>query len=422
MSEAEIEAVWYVRLPDNWANAPEWMSFSRLREIEACPRRWSLNAASYPEIWSRRGYPPKVYLAPLAGQIIHAALETIINALNHAGCVSVTDEHFVRVMRELGGYTKIIEETVKNICKKLQDNPRFANKSDYISAKLRTSVPALREQLQIFIGKLRLKGGLETSAASGSQSNRGGSRCALSNGTFSEIELRVEQLHWRGFIDALILSDVSCELVDYKTGGLKPEHEEQVRLYSLLWARDTRLNPTGRVADRLTLAYSTIDVAVEPPTSSQLDALEQEIISRTKIALGLAQQTLPPAMPNINNCGYCSVRQLCDDYWTPQVQNTLAQEVMRELPVAGEHLIDLEIGNLEQQTPLSWSAVVLLCRALPVRSQVLIRLSESTSLLQNIFSNGIRIRVLDALLINQPEGDVTITCVHLTKMSEAFIV
>ena len=422
MSETEIEAVWYIRLPHNWANTPEWMSFSRLREIEACPRRWSLNAASYPEIWSRRGYPPKIYLAPLTGQIIHAALETITNALNRAGCISVTDEHFVRVMRELGGYTKIVKETIKNICNNLQENPRFTDKSNYISTKLHTSVPALREQLQILTGKLRLQGGFGTSVASGSKSNRGGARSALSNGTYSEIELRVDQLRWRGFVDALALSDASCELVDYKTGALKPEHEEQVRLYSLLWARDAQLNPTGRIADSLTLAYSTTDVAVEPPTSSQLAALEQEFISRTKIALGLAQQTPPSAVPNINNCGYCPVRQLCDDYWTPQVQQTLAQEIMRESLAASEYLIDLQVDNLEQQAPLSWSAVVLLCRVLPARSQVLIRLSESTPLLQNIFSKGTRIRILDALLIDQPEADVTITSVHLTKMSEAFIV
>jgi hypothetical protein len=422
MSETEIEAVWYIRLPHNWANTPEWMSFSRLREIEACPRRWSLNSASYPEIWSRRGYPPKIYLAPLAGQIIHAALEIITNALNRAGCISVTDEHFVRVMRELGGYTKIIEETSKSICNNLQENPRFTDKSNYISTKLRASVPALREQLQILTGKLRLQGVFVTSVASESQSNRGGVRSALSNGTYSEIEVRIDPLRWRGFIDALILSDASCELVDYKTGVFKSEHEEQVRLYSLLWARDAQLNPIGRIADCLTLAYSTTDVAVEPPTNSQLDALEQEIISRTKIALGLVRQTPPPALPNINNCGYCPVRQLCDDYWTPRVQQTLAQEVMRELPAAGEHLIDLEVDNFEQQTPLSWSAVVLLCRALPVHSQVLIRLSESTSLPQNIFSKYTRIRILDALLINQPEDDVTIASIHLTKMSEAFIV
>jgi hypothetical protein len=120
----------------------EWMSYSRLREMEECPRRWSLSSASYPEIWSRRGYPSKIYFSALAGQIIHAALEMITIALNRAGCVSVRDDSFVSVMRELGGYTKIVEATVENTCADLKDNPRFTSKSDYISKKIRNLVPS----------------------------------------------------------------------------------------------------------------------------------------------------------------------------------------------------------------------------------------------------------------------------------------
>ncbi|MEK6407048.1 MAG: PD-(D/E)XK nuclease family protein [Acidobacteriota bacterium] len=420
MSKAEIEAVWYARLPDKWADAPEWMSFSRLLELEACPRRWSLNSASYSEIWSHQGYPPKVHLAALAGQIIHSALEAIGKALSRAGCSSVTDEHFVSVMRELGGYSKIIEETINNLCDNSQDNPRFASKFNYISTRLQNSVPALREQLQVLTAKLRLQAGVEATTVRGSQNNRGAARSALGNATYPEVELRVEPLRWRGFVDVLSLSDTGCEIVDYKTGMPKPEHEDQVRVYSLLWARDEQLNPTGRTVDCLTLAYSTIDVAVEPPTTTQLDILEQEIVSRSKTALGLAHQTPPPAVPSIHNCGYCPVRQMCGDYWTPQVQQVLAEEVLHETPVTNEDFIDLEIENPKQQTPLSWSALVVLCRALPARSQILIRLSEPTPLLQNIFNSGVRIRVLDALLINQLEEDVS--SVYLTKMSEAYIV
>lgn len=422
MSKGEIEAVWYARLPDKWADAPEWMSFSRLLELEACPRRWSLNSALYPEIWSHKGYPPKVHLAAFDGQIIHSALEAIGKALNRGGCLSVTDEQFVGVMRELGGYSKIIEETIKNLCDNFQDNPRFVSKFDYLLTNLRNSVPTLREQLQVLTAKLRLQKGVAAMTARGSRSNRGAGRSALSNATYSEVELRVEPLRWRGFVDALTLSDTSCEIVDYKTGMPKPEHEEQVRVYSLLWARDQELNPTGRTLDRLTLAYSTTDVAVEPPTTTQLENLEQEIVTRTKTALGLARQSPPLAVPNIHNCGYCPVRQLCDDYWTPQVQQVLAEAILHEAAVTNEEFVDLEIENPKQQTPLSWSALVVLCRALPARSQILIRLSEPTPLLQSIFNSGIRIRVLDALLINQPEDHVNIPSVYLTKMSEAYIV
>jgi PD-(D/E)XK nuclease superfamily len=422
MSKSEIDAIWYARLPDKWADAPEWMSFSRLLELEACPRRWSLHSALYPEMWSHKGYPPKAHLAALEGQIIHSALEAIGNALNDAGCLSVADEHFVGIMRELGGYSKIIEKTIKNLCDNFQDNPRFARKFSYISTRLQSSVPALREQLQVLTAKLRLQAGLDATTVRGSQKTRGAPRSALRNATYSEVELRVERLRWRGFVDVLSLSDTSSEIVDYKTGMPKAEHEEQVRVYSLLWARDEQLNPTGRTLDRLTLAYSTIDVAVEPPTTTQLDILEQQIVSRTTNALGLSRQSPPPAVPSIHNCGNCPVRQLCSDYWTPQVQKVLGEEVLDESPVTNEDFIDLEIESAKQQTPLSWSALVVLCRALPARSQILIRLTEPTPLLQNIFNSGIRIRILDALLISQPEEDAAIPSAYLTQMSEAYIV
>lgn len=420
MSQSEIVAVWYARLPHHRPAPPDWMSFSRLLEIEGCPRRWSLNAALYPEIWSRQGYPPKVHLATLQGQVIHSGLETISNALSRAGCPSVTDERFVGVMRELGGYTKIIEAAIKRLTQNLHENPRFASKANYISTKLRRSVPVLREQLQIMTTKLRLRDGAKSSTVSGSETPVA-VRLALSNGIYSEVELRAEGLRWRGFVDALTVSDTGCEIVDYKTGVPKPEHEEQLRVYSLLWVRDEQINPTGRTFNRLTLAYPTIDVNVESPSSTQLDILEQEISSRTKSALGIVGQDPPPALPSINNCAYCQVRQLCGDYWTPHVQSTLAEEVLRLSSVAKVDFFDLEIEDLKQQTPLSWTARVVLCRILSTGSQVLVRIAEPTQLLEDIFNSGKRIRVLDGRLVDQPE-DAEMRGVYLTKASEAYIV
>lgn len=105
----EVNALWYARPPLKWATEPTWMSVSALLNIEACPRRWSLSYAHYPDIWDRRGYPPKPYLAALAGQIIHGALESIIRSLSQAGCSSIHDSVFVSVLRELGGYTCVFQ-------------------------------------------------------------------------------------------------------------------------------------------------------------------------------------------------------------------------------------------------------------------------------------------------------------------------
>jgi len=44
----------------------------------------------------------------------------------------------------------------------------------------------------------------------------------------AEVELRVERLSWHGFVDLINLSDKTCELIDFKTGEFKPDHEFQI--------------------------------------------------------------------------------------------------------------------------------------------------------------------------------------------------
>src|SRR6266446_6338891 len=254
MPESAVDPMWLVRLPHDWPGAPAWMSFSDLQNIETCPRRWSLSAASYPNIWSHRGYPPKIYLATLYGRILHGALELIVKSLNRASCSSVADESFVNVMRGLGGYTSIIQQAATDVLDKLNENPRFTPRSRYVVAELTRAAPTLCENLQVLIGKLRLGG---AHFGVGAQQPR---RSALNEGTYSEIQLRVAKMHWHGFVDILTVSESNCEIVDFKSGEPAPEHEEQVRVYSLLWARDSELNPKGRMANCLTLSYSRGDI------------------------------------------------------------------------------------------------------------------------------------------------------------------
>ncbi|MGH9908148.1 MAG: PD-(D/E)XK nuclease family protein [Pyrinomonadaceae bacterium] len=275
MPVSAVEPMWLVRLPDEWPNAAPWMSFSDLQNIEACPRRWSLSAASYPNVWSHRGYPPKIYLATLHGHILHAALELIVKSLSRASCPSVADESFVNVMRGLGGYTSIIEQAAARVLERLNENPRFTPRSRYVLAELKKAAPALRESLQILISKLRLGPG---HLSGGVQQPH---RSALNEGTYAEIELRVAKMRWHGFVDILTLLESNCEIVDFKTGDPTPEHEDQVRVYSLLWARDSELNPQGRIANCITLSFSRGDVTVKSLNDHELSLLESDLELRS---------------------------------------------------------------------------------------------------------------------------------------------
>src|SRR5262245_12306568 len=101
---------WKAALPATWPRPPETMTVSTLAEIEACPRRWALSTASYPELWNGRGYPQRLFTSALAGTILHLAIETIVKGLVQSGCSSVHDPAAALLMKELGGYTNLLNK------------------------------------------------------------------------------------------------------------------------------------------------------------------------------------------------------------------------------------------------------------------------------------------------------------------------
>src|SRR5438445_387754 len=104
--------LWATCAPTKWPAAPTEMTVTTLAEIERCPRRWALSAAEYAGLWSGRGYPPRLQFSALAGTVVHIALETITIKLVRAACSSVEDPKASQVMRDLGGYTKVVRECI----------------------------------------------------------------------------------------------------------------------------------------------------------------------------------------------------------------------------------------------------------------------------------------------------------------------
>lgn len=419
MNGQNATTIWHVRPPSAAAEAPEWMSFSRLREIEACPRRWSLGAASYPDVWSGRGYPRKEHLATLTGQVIHNSLDKILRALTQAGCASVRDACFVGVLRALGGYSKIIEDAINDAEVRLRANPRHSHNVESLTDNLRADIPELRARLQRLASRLRLEG--VQARRPGEGSARARQRSALSPGSYSELELRDESKRWHGYVDAITISDGRCEIVDYKTGEPKPEHRQQVHIYNLLWARDEQLNPASRPVTSLTLLYPDRDVDVTPLTEAELTLLEQELASRTKAALESVRRTPPPAFPTLQNCSHCPVRHLCEDYWTLKAQQRLLQESISQVPRDDIQHVDLEVSEIEQQTSSIWAAKVHSCRLLPPNTQVMIRAGNAHPAILTVLKNERRVRIIDALIQNVGDEGKQTSFVVLTKFSEAFI-
>jgi hypothetical protein len=242
----------FVAAPKAWPALPREVSVSTLSEIESCPRRWALNSAEYPELWGRRGYPPRLSVPSLTGSVIHLTLQTITKALARAGCDSLQHEDAVQVMRSLGGYTKVINNCIERILQRFASNPRASPMMEIAVRTLQSRIPEMRAQVQTLLGRIKL----QKSSPLGVLPDQGGRpRTPLGPGTYPELELRVPRIGWHGVADLLLLSNNSCSIVDFKTGEPDDSHRFQLRVYALLWSRDVDLNPAGRKVDRLTLSY-----------------------------------------------------------------------------------------------------------------------------------------------------------------------
>lgn len=327
------------------------MSLSTLSELEACPRRWALSAAEYAHVWKERGYPRALQPTALEGMVVHLALQRITSALVERGCPSLLDERAISTLRELGGYTAIILGSLARALQPYEENPRAAPVLDRIRHRLAARVPELRSRVQRFLSRIHP----ESHAARSEDPTthpQWESRHQLQHGSHAEVELRASKLGWLGVVDLLTLSTTWCEIRDFKTGTSKQEHEFQVRTYALLWARDNDLNPSGRLADKLVLSYDKGDVEVPAPSAPELRSLEDELRERSAAALAALQTDRPEARPGPENCEYCAVRHLCEEYWQWHARQGGNRESSKG------QFADLQIKLTGRHGPSSWDGVV----------------------------------------------------------------
>jgi hypothetical protein len=381
------------------------MTVSALKEIESCPRRWALMSADYPDLWAKRGYPPRLLVAGLRGNVVHIALETVAKALSRAGCTSVHDGRAVQVMRDLGGYSKVLNDCVHLVQEQLTSNPRAAKMLDAALRSLRCQIPEMRAQAQGLLNRVNLH------AATAETTSHPTGRGRLGPGTYTELELRAPGIGWRGRADVVTVSEASCEILDFKTGVCDESHVFQIRVYALLWSRDLELNPSSRRADKLTLAYEGASVHIDAPTPSELESLESELIDRRKAATADVGRRPPEARPSVDNCRFCSVRQLCEDYWQSQ------RFVGPDAGAPDASFADLEVSIGRRHGNSSWDATVKKSCAAPEGASILLRMATPSPEIRE----HDRIRVLDAHLSEIGKGEGQPAVATLTSVSEVFL-
>ena len=387
---------------------PLW-SFSSLRDAGSCPRRYALAHASYPDLWDGRGYPRIPALAALFGDVVHGALDTIVKALVAADCESAQSPEAVTVLRQLGGYTAVIERAAEARLAALPGNPRLNDDSRHrIQRGLRNKVADARVQVQAFITNAVIAPGGKAHEAGTPAAGRApgaavsGERAPLSLGLHAEVTLTVPQLRLTGRVDLLRIAEPGAHITDYKTGAESPSHAEQLRLYALLWDLDRDTNPGRRPVAGLTAAYPGRDAAIPVPGEPELRDIEKQIAVSIGEADAELAATTPRAVPSAENCGNCQVRHLCDAYWS-----TVAPDPS-DLPDEARFDCQGMVGTANG--PRSWWLHV----DGPAQSKLLIQAPESGPELRP----GHHVRILGLRIDADPDSRVTVA--SMNALTEVF--
>lgn len=342
--------MWSCAVPESWPEPPTEITATSAATAEACPRRWALSAAHYPELWPRHGYPPRVQVAGLGGTVVHRAVEILARELARADCQSISDPAASGVLRGLGGWTQIVNGAIDELVASLAGNPRATSVLEGAARVLRAQVPEYRLRVQDLLSRVRFR-----SSGSGSglrQASAFPERSPLSTGTYVEVDVRASRIGWRGRIDLLSVTDSDCEITDFKSGEYSDLHDAQILTYACLWSLDDELNPSGRLATRLVLRYPARDIEVPVPSSGELHRLEKELVARRADLRAALSQRPPHARPSVTNCMYCGVRHLCDAFWSAGVQRAFGDLS------SDSCFVDVEVTVDSRHGPTSWDVTV----------------------------------------------------------------
>ena len=298
---------------------PTHWSYSALKEIETCPRRYVLEHASYPELWSGFGYPQMPNTAALFGDVVHDSLELIVEALVKAGCGSSNSTEGVAVLRKLGGYSAVANSALEARIAKLEGNPRVdANRRARLLRQLADRIPEARTELQGYLQRMSLVPNHEEAEGSVGQpatdSSSSPNRRPLVIGSYPEASLRVDSLRVKGRVDLLTVFSDRVDIVDHKTGGEDPSHFDQLRFYAMLWDQDDVANRDRTPLGVLTVSYPTRQVSIPAPDERELVALVASSSVRVTDADNQMKAQTAAAVTG-EHCRLCSVRSLCGAYW-----------------------------------------------------------------------------------------------------------
>jgi hypothetical protein len=392
-SESERFTTSVVGIEGIWPEPPDVWSHSSLRDAEECPLRYQLRRAEYPGLWNQRGYPDRPFVPALIGDVIHRCVEILLREFHSQGCNGVGDPSSVGVLRGMGGYSALVGRVIEERLNGFDGNPRASRVLDQVRTNLNARVPEIRQRVQLLISGLNIE---PSTWPQTGDPQRGLQRRALELGSHPEVWLEVPSLQFAGKADLISVSANGASITDFKTGARHESHDEQLRTYALLWTKDRDRNPNDTPVAALTISYPDQDVGIDPPSGGELQDLAERLQSRVEtVALSLQDRPPPATLPE--SCFICSVRHLCDAYWSSARSAD-----------TGTAFGDFQVHVVDRNGPRSWNVLLD-----PGGDPALFRTTDESV----DFRRGDRLRILSASrAADEDSGTLILTEVSGTEV------
>lgn len=323
--------------PSTWKEAPGLFSYSSLGVLEGCPLRWQLMNSTYEDL---PRYPARPREAAEVGSIVHGALEKLFRGLARYGLPPLGSKEFRDALREIDVMSYIRERLLEHE-REVALHPRAAGYRLRATAREVYNKTSLLFQAEY---KRAQQHPIPRASARGARVMQEGEEVESplqflrSCGVLAELRLKHPELPFQGVIDLVADDNGKTRILDFKSGQEKPEHQEQLELYGLLWWR-----ATGEVPASLEVRYPG-SLKEYPVSEARLLEVEAEL--KARILSLLEELKSPPAKARPGaHCQYCDVRQFCPAYWNslPSLSTAAALQ-------GRESWVDLELVVAQEPT------------------------------------------------------------------------
>ena len=302
---------YHLTKPSEWATPPKKYSFASLKQITECPLGWQLQNSKYDGM---DRYPSRPNPAAVEGSIVHSLLEKLFRSLACHGMPFIGSDAFQKCVSEID-INLTISRLIRDHEERIALNPRGHG------FQLRSSIQQLRNKVvQIFRDQYdKIRQNTPTSIIRYSYNapkkqtichvaDNDISALLHKNKVLTELKLEHKTLPFVGIIDFVWLDDENIKISDFKSGSYRYDHREQVLMYTLLLKSH--------------LGYLPKEAFIVYPDKSERVEIDDNIVNKAffdlsdKIINAKRELNTVPAKAILNdNCQYCQVRQLCDQYW-----------------------------------------------------------------------------------------------------------